>query len=100
MMPPRLSRRLLTFLLGACHALGRFGEPDGSFFARTGAIYKIASPGAGQGQQDYKNNQNLAAGRWHSYEIEVNNQDYIVRLKRARSFRETPGRFLSRYRRP
>ncbi len=58
----------------------RFGEPDGSFFARTGAIYKITSPGTGQGQQDYKNNQNLAAERWHSYEIEVNNQDYIVRL--------------------
>src|SRR5262249_61364036 len=29
----------------------RFGEPDGSFFARTGAIYKITSPGTGQGQQ-------------------------------------------------
>ena len=58
----------------------RFGEPDGSFFARTGAIYKITSPGTGEGQQDYKNSQNLAAERWHSYEIEVNNQDYIVRL--------------------
>src|SRR5207249_10357688 len=51
----------------------RFGEPDGDFFARTGAIYKIMSRGTGQGQQDYKNNQNLAAERWHSYEIEVNN---------------------------
>jgi choline dehydrogenase-like flavoprotein len=58
----------------------RFGEPDGDFFARTGAIYKIKSRGTSQGQQDYKNNQNLAAERWHSYEIEVNNQDYIVRL--------------------
>jgi choline dehydrogenase-like flavoprotein len=58
----------------------RFGEPDGSFFSRTGAIYKIKSLGTGPGQQDYKNNQNLAAERWHSYEIEVNNQDYIVRL--------------------
>src|SRR5215813_9531604 len=58
----------------------RFGEPDGSFFSRTGAVYKITSPGTGQGQQDYKNIQNLAAERWHSYEIEVNNQDYIVRL--------------------
>ncbi|MGH8643835.1 MAG: family 16 glycoside hydrolase [Gammaproteobacteria bacterium] len=58
----------------------RFGEPDGDFFARTAAIYKIKSPGTGQGQQDYKNNQNLAAERWHSYEIEVNNQNYIVRL--------------------
>jgi hypothetical protein len=58
----------------------RFGEPDGSFFARTGAIYKIQSLGTGPGQQDYKNNQNLTAERWHSYEIEVSNQDYIVRL--------------------
>jgi choline dehydrogenase-like flavoprotein len=58
----------------------RFGEPDGAFFARTGAIYKIKSPGTGQGQQDYKNSQNLAAERWHSYEIEVSGQDYIVRL--------------------
>jgi choline dehydrogenase-like flavoprotein len=69
----------------------RFGEPDGSFFARTGAIYKITSPGTGQGQQNYKNNQNLAAGRWHSYEIEVNNQDYIVRLngQEATQFRRS-----------
>ncbi|CAG9932719.1 family 16 glycoside hydrolase [Candidatus Nitrotoga arctica] len=58
----------------------RFGESDGAFFSRTGAIYKIKSHGTGQGQQNYKNNQNLAAERWHSYEIEVNNQDYIVRL--------------------
>ncbi len=58
----------------------RFGEPDGSFFSRTGAIYKIKSAGTGPGQQDYKNTQNLAAERWHSYEIEVNGQDYIVRL--------------------
>jgi hypothetical protein len=58
----------------------RFGEPDGSFFARTGAIYKIKALGTGPGQQDYKNDQNLAAERWHRYEIEVKNQDYIVRL--------------------
>jgi 3-keto-disaccharide hydrolase/GMC oxidoreductase len=58
----------------------RFGEPDGLFFARTGAIYKIQSQGTGPGQQDYKNTQNLAAERWHSYEIEVNDQLYIVRL--------------------
>ena len=58
----------------------RFGELDGSFFSRTGAIYKIKTLGTGRGQQDYKNTQNLAAERWHNYEIEVNNQDYIVRL--------------------
>jgi choline dehydrogenase-like flavoprotein len=58
----------------------RFGEPDGSFFARTGAIYKIKTLGTGPGQQDYKNTQNLAARQWHNFEIDVNGQDYIVRL--------------------
>jgi choline dehydrogenase-like flavoprotein len=58
----------------------RFNEPDGSFFARTGAIYKIKSAGTGAGQQNYQNNASLAARQWHRYEIEVNNQDYIVRL--------------------
>lgn len=58
----------------------RFGEADGAFFNRTGAIYKIKSLGTGAGQQDYKNHQELAAGRWHHYEIEVNGQDYVVRL--------------------
>jgi choline dehydrogenase-like flavoprotein len=70
----------------------RFGEADGAFFARTGAVYKIQSPGTGPGQQDYKNTQNLAAERWNSYEIEVNNQDYIVRLngQEATRFRRSP----------
>ncbi|HSB11037.1 MAG TPA: family 16 glycoside hydrolase [Blastocatellia bacterium] len=70
----------------------RFNEPDGSFFARTGAIYKITSPGTGVGQQNYQNTSNLAARRWHSYEIEVNNQDYIVRLngQEATRFRRAP----------
>jgi choline dehydrogenase-like flavoprotein len=70
----------------------RFGEPDGSFFSRTGAIYKIKSAGTGPGQQDYKNTQNLAAERWHSYEIEVNGQDYIVRLngQQATRFQRAP----------
>ena len=58
----------------------RFGEPDGSFFARTGAIYKIKSLGTGAGQQNYQNNTSLAADQWHRYEIEVKNQDYVVRL--------------------
>ena len=58
----------------------RFNEPDGSFFSRTGAIYKIKTLGTAPGQQNYVNNQNLAARQWHRYEIEVNNQDYIVRL--------------------
>jgi len=58
----------------------RFGEPDGSFFARTGAIYNIRSMGTGAGQQNYQNNASLAAEQWHHYEIEVKNQDYVVRL--------------------
>ena len=58
----------------------RFNEPDGSFFSRTGAIYKIKQPGTAPGQQNYQNNQKLAPRVWHKYEIEVNNQDYIVRL--------------------
>ena len=70
----------------------RFGEPDGSFFARTGAIYKIKTQGTAPGQQDYKNNQNLASERWHRYEIEVTNQDYIVRLngQEATRFQRSP----------
>lgn len=58
----------------------RFNESDGSFFSRTGAIYKIKTLGTGPGQQNYQNSQNLAARQWHRYEIEVNNQNYIVRL--------------------
>lgn len=58
----------------------RFNEPDGNFFSHTGAIYKIKQPGTAPGQQDYKNNQRLAAGQWQRYEIEVKNQTYIVRL--------------------
>jgi choline dehydrogenase-like flavoprotein len=70
----------------------RFSESDGSLFARTGAIYKIKSSGIGPGKQDYKNNQNLAAERWHRYEIEVNNQDYVVRLndQEATRFQRSP----------
>jgi choline dehydrogenase-like flavoprotein len=70
----------------------RFNEPDGSFFALTGAIYKIKSRGTAPGQQDYQNNASLAARQWHHYEIEVNNQDYIVRLngQEATRFRRDP----------
>ena len=70
----------------------RFSEPDGSFFARTGAIYKITSPGTGPGQQNYQNTSTLAARQWHRYEIEVNNQDYVVRLNgnEATRFRRSP----------
>ena len=67
----------------------RFQEPDGAFFSHTGAIYKITQRGTGPGQQDYKNNQNLAAGQWHKYEIEVVNQTYIVRLNGQEATRFT-----------
>lgn len=65
----------------------RFNEPDGSFFASTGAIYKITSLGTGAGQQDYKNTGSLAARQWHRCEIEVNGDDYIVRLNGQESTR-------------
>jgi choline dehydrogenase-like flavoprotein len=70
----------------------RFNEPDDSFFARTGAIYKITSPGTGPGQQNYQNTSTLAARQWHRYEIEVNNQDYVVRPNgnEATRFRRSP----------
>jgi hypothetical protein len=58
----------------------RFGEPDGAFFSHTGAIYKIKQLGSAPGRQQYQNNQTLAAGQWHRYEIEVNGQTYVVRL--------------------
>ena len=70
----------------------RFGEPDGSFFARTSAIYKVKSAGTGPGQQDYRNAQRLDAERWHHLEIEVKGQDYVVRLngQPATRFRRAP----------
>jgi hypothetical protein len=69
----------------------RFGEPDGSLFSRTGAIYKIQAPGTGPGQQHYQNHSSLAARQWHRYEIEVTGQDYIVWLngQEATRFRRT-----------
>jgi choline dehydrogenase-like flavoprotein len=56
------------------------GEPDGFFYNRTGAIYKIEKLGAAPGQQDYKQPPTLAGDKWHQYEIEVNGNTYIVRL--------------------
>ncbi|MGH7534480.1 MAG: 3-keto-disaccharide hydrolase, partial [Gemmatimonadales bacterium] len=58
----------------------RFNEPDGAFFHRTGAIYGIKSAGTGAGQQNYQNNTSLPARHWEHCEIEVNDQDYTVRL--------------------
>jgi hypothetical protein len=58
----------------------RFNEPDGQFYNRTGAIYKVQSMGVGPGKQNYIQPQPLAPERWHTYEVEVNGDDYIVRL--------------------
>lgn len=56
----------------------RKNEADGFFYNRTGAIYKVKNPGVGPGQQNYTNNQQLAAGVWHSMEIQVTGRTYKV----------------------
>jgi hypothetical protein len=58
----------------------RFGEADGHFYNRTGAIYKVTEPGHGPGQQHYTNDQSLAPGTWHELEVEIIDQIYTVRL--------------------
>ena len=58
----------------------RKGEPDGFPFNRTGVIYKVKSLGNAPGQQNYTNNQRLAPGLWHSYEIAVTDRTYQVLL--------------------
>lgn len=58
----------------------RKSEPDGLLFNRTGAIYKVKPFGAAAGQQNYTNNQQLAAGVWHTYEITVTGRTYTVLL--------------------
>jgi len=55
-------------------------EPDGFFFNRTGAIYKITSRGTALGQQDYVNTQRLAPSVWHTCEIRVQGRKYDVLL--------------------
>jgi hypothetical protein len=58
----------------------RKNEPDGFLYNRTGAIYKVKNFGSGPGQQNYTNNQKLAAGVWHSLEIKVKDRTYEVFL--------------------
>jgi hypothetical protein len=58
----------------------RINEPDGQFYNRTGAIYKVQSMGVGPGKQNYTQPQPLAPERWHTCEVEVNGDDYVVRL--------------------
>lgn len=58
----------------------RQDETDGHFYNRTGAVYKIKAPGGRPGQQNFTNNQKLAACTWHSYEIRVQDRTYTVLL--------------------
>lgn len=58
----------------------RKSEPDGLFFNHTGAIYKFKAEGTAPGQQNYTNNQYLAPGVWHTYEIKVTERSYEVKL--------------------
>lgn len=58
----------------------RKNESDGFFFNRTGAIYKVKTSGTAPGQQNYTNNQRLAASAWHTYEIKVTDRAYEVLL--------------------
>jgi hypothetical protein len=67
----------------------RFGEVDGLLFNRTGAIYKVKDFGTADGQQNYQNNQTLAQERWHSYEIAVSGNVYVVRLNGQEATRFT-----------
>jgi choline dehydrogenase-like flavoprotein len=58
----------------------RKGELDGFLYNRTGAVYKAKTIGTSPGQQNYTNNQRLASGVWHSYEITVTDRTYDVVL--------------------
>jgi len=58
----------------------RKNEIDKLLYNRTGAIYKVTSFGTAPGQQNYTNNQRLAAGAWHTYQITVTNRTYEVLL--------------------
>lgn len=58
----------------------RKNESDGLLYNRTGAIYKVKNFGTAPGAQNYTNNQRLAAGAWHTYEIKVTDRTYEVLL--------------------
>jgi hypothetical protein len=58
----------------------RFAEPDGLFFNRTGAIYKVKTLGTGAGKQNYTNTQVLKPGQWNRYEIAVAGNTISVKL--------------------
>lgn len=58
----------------------RKNEPDGFVYNRTGAVYKVKGLGTAPGEQNYTNNQRLAAGVWHSLDITVTDRTYEVLL--------------------
>jgi choline dehydrogenase-like flavoprotein len=58
----------------------RKNEPDGFVYNRTGAVYKVKGLGTAPGEQNYTNNQRLAAGAWHGLEITVTDRTYEVSL--------------------
>lgn len=55
------------------------GNPDGLDEHRTGAIYGIPI-GRNPGQQDFRRGPALVLGQWNTYEIEVKDNTYTVRL--------------------
>jgi hypothetical protein len=63
----------------------RKGEPDGLFYQRTGAIYKVKVKGTAPGQQDYRDHAPLAVGVWHRYSIKVTGRKYEVLIDDAPS---------------
>jgi hypothetical protein len=59
----------------------RQNEPDGLDKNRTGAIYKISTGQNGEPRlRDFRPAPPLQPDRWYSYEIEVKDQNYAVRL--------------------
>ncbi len=54
-------------------------QPDNKDEHRTGAIYNIPI-GVGAGKQNYNRGNNFTTGDWNTYEIEVVNNSYTVRV--------------------
>jgi hypothetical protein len=61
--------------------IDELGAPDDLDKNRTGAIYNIPTGQQGEpAQQNYQRGPALQAGLWNDYEIEVNGNNYTVRL--------------------
>jgi choline dehydrogenase-like flavoprotein len=67
----------------------RISEPDGLFYNRTGAIYKVKDSGNAPGQQAYQPPARLISEQWNRYEIDVNGSSYTVRLNGQQTTRFT-----------